>query len=118
MNAYAVAHVQSAQPSPEILDYPQHVDETLAPYGGRFLVHGDTGETREGPFTGNVIVIQFPDRDSANGWYDSPAYQQIRPLRTRNTTGWVILVNGVEDNHHATDILTTDAQTQPTSANR
>ena len=52
-----------------------------------------------------MIVIEFPDRDSASGWYDSPGHQQIRPLRTRNTSGWVILVNGVTDNHSATDVL-------------
>ena len=60
---------------------------------------------REGDFDGNVIVIEFPDRKSARGWYDSGAYQWILPLRIRNTTGWVILVDGVTADHRARDIL-------------
>ncbi|SRR5579884_776560 len=105
MKAYAVAHVQSARPSAEIVQYLQQIDQTLAPFEGRFLVHGDAGEVREGTFTGNLIVIEFPDRESADGWYESDAYQRILPLRTRNTTGWVIVVDGVEADHRATDIL-------------
>lgn len=107
MKAYAIAHVQSARSSPEIAEYLSRIDSTLAPFGGRFLVHGDPGEVREGDFAGNVIVIEFPSRQDARGWYESAEYQQILPLRTRNTTGWVILVDGVEANHRATDILAT-----------
>ena len=33
------------------------------------------------------MVIGFPDPDAARAWYDSPAYQEILPLRTRNSTG-------------------------------
>jgi uncharacterized protein (DUF1330 family) len=105
VKAYAVAHVQSAQPGPEIVEYLQRIDGTLAPFGGRFLVHGDPGEVREGGFVGNVIVVEFPDRASASGWYESEAYQRILPLRTRNTSGWMILVDGVASDHLATDIL-------------
>ena len=32
-----------------------------------------------------MVVIEFPDRDHALEWYDSPAYQAILPLRTENT---------------------------------
>ena len=109
MTAYAIAHVQSAQPGPEIVEYLSGIDSTLAPFDGRFLIHGDPGEVREGEFLGNVIVIEFPSRENAEGWYESTDYQQILPLRTRNTTGWLILVDGVEADHRATDILATES---------
>ncbi len=105
METYAIAHVTSARPGPDIVRYLSAVDSTLEPFGGRFLVHGDSGSVLEGDFVGNVIVIAFPSRAQAEGWYESPEYQQILPLRTRNTTGWVILVGGVADGHRATDIL-------------
>lgn len=105
MQAYAIAHVQSAQPGPEIVEYLSRIDSTLAPFAGRFLVHGDPGEIREGDFVGNVIIIGFPSRENAKGWYESAEYQQILPLRARNTTGWLILVDGVDAGHRATDIL-------------
>ncbi len=79
---------------------------TLAPYGGRFLIHGDPADVREGEFTGDLIAIEFPDRDRAEGWYASAAYRDIKPLRTRNSEGWVILIDGVPREHRAIDILT------------
>ena len=105
MKAYAIAHVQSAQPGPQIVEYLTRIDATLAPFDGQFLVHGDPGDVREGDFVGNVIVIEFPTRRNARAWYESAEYQQILPLRTRNTTGWLILVDGVGSDHVATDIL-------------
>ena len=105
MSAYAVAHIQSVTMGPDIVEYLQGIDATLAPYGGRFLVHGDPADVREGDFSGDVIVIEFPDRDHVVGWYESSAYQEIVDLRTESTTGWVVLVDGVPADHRATDIL-------------
>ena len=105
MKAYAIAHVQSAQPGPEIVEYLSRIDATFAPFDGRFLIHGDPAEIREGDFVGDLIVIEFPNRENANSWYESADYQQILPLRTRNTTGWVVLVDGVDANHRSVDIL-------------
>ena len=105
MSAYAIAHVHSITVGPDIVEYLQGIDATLAPYGGRFLVHGDPADVREGDFSGDVIVIEFPDRDHAAGWYESRAYREIVELRTENTTGWVVLIEGVPADHRATDIL-------------
>lgn len=43
---------------------------------------------------GGVVVISFPDKAAAHGWYDSDAYQELIPLRTRNLDGEVIFVEG------------------------
>jgi uncharacterized protein (DUF1330 family) len=90
---------------PEIVAYLQKIDETLAPFGGRFLIHGGPAEQLEGTWTGDLIVVEFPDKDSARAWYASPAYQDILPLRTEHSKGDVILVEGVPHDHRATDIL-------------
>jgi uncharacterized protein (DUF1330 family) len=105
MSAYAVAHVQAITVGPDIVEYLRRIDATLAPYGGRFLVHGDRADVREGDFSGDLIVIEFPDRDHAAGWYESRAYGEIVDLRTENSTGWVVLIDGVPSEHRATDIL-------------
>lgn len=59
----------------------------------------------EGDWRGDLIIVAFPDRQLASAWYASAAYQQILPLRTDNSEGDVILVNGVDAEHRATDIL-------------
>jgi len=41
MTAYAIANIQSITIGPAIVEYLERIDATLAPYGGRFLIHGD-----------------------------------------------------------------------------
>ena len=105
MSSFAVAHLRSITMGPDVADYLARIDATLEPYSGRFLVHGSTVETLEGTWTGDLVVVEFPDRDRARAWYASPAYQQIVRLRTDNSDGSVILVDGVTEPHRATDIL-------------
>ena len=105
MTTYAVAHMQTVQMGPAIVEYLERIDATLAPFEGRFVVHGATPDVLEGEFPGHLIVIAFPSREQADGWYASPAYREILPLRLENSTGPVILVDGVEADHLATDVL-------------
>ena len=105
MTAYAVAHLQSVRAGPDIVEYLQRIDATLEPYGGRFVVHGGDPDVREGEWPGDLIVIEFPDRETAIRWYESPAYQEILPLRTDNSDGTAIIVDGVGPDHRATDVL-------------
>jgi uncharacterized protein (DUF1330 family) len=105
MTTYAVAHVQTVDIGPAIVEYLQRIDATLAPYEGRFVVHGATPDVLEGEFPGHLIVIAFPTREQAEGWYGSPAYREILPLRLEHSTGAAFLVAGVGADHRATDIL-------------
>lgn len=105
MSAYAVGHLSEVSMGSDIVEYLQRIDATLDPFGGQFLVHGATPEVLEGEFPGDLIVIEFPDREHAHAWYDSAAYQEILPLRTDNAEGDVIIVDGVSEKHSATDIL-------------
>ena len=106
MTAYAVAHLRDVEMGPDIVAYLEAIDATLAPFGGRFVIHGGGDkEELEGAWPGDLIVIGFPDRNAARAWYASPAYQAILPLRTRNSRGDAILIDGVDDDHRATDIL-------------
>ena len=72
MTAYAVAHLRKVALGPAIIAYLEQIDATLAPFGGRFLVHGGTKTQLEGSWPGDLIVIGFPDRAAALGWYDPP----------------------------------------------
>lgn len=42
-------------------------------------------------FTG---VIEFPTAEAAYSWYTSPAYQEIVPLRVRNTKSRIVIFEG------------------------
>jgi uncharacterized protein (DUF1330 family) len=103
--AYGVALLEDVRMGPPIVEYLERIDTTLAPYGGRFIVHGATPAVLEGASPGTMVVIEFPDHDHAVEWYESPAYQAILPLRTENTTSTVFIVDGVGADHRATDVL-------------
>jgi uncharacterized protein (DUF1330 family) len=100
-SAYAVAHLRTVDQNAEIVDYLRRIDATLDPFGGRFVVHGTLPEVLEGEWPGFLVVIGFPDLDAARAWYDSPAYQEILPLRTRNSDGVTLLVDGVPEGYRA-----------------
>ncbi|WP_282702864.1 DUF1330 domain-containing protein [Streptomyces sp. CC219B] len=99
MTAYAIAHLRDAAPHPEIAEYIERITATFEPYGGRFLVHGRQHETKEGNWPGSVVVITFPGLTEARAWWNSPAYQEIAPLRTRHIEGDIILVEGVDEDY-------------------
>lgn len=103
--AYAVGLFRPAAADHEIETYLARIDATLAPFGGRFLVHGGTPEMLEGQWTSDLVIIRFAGMQAARGWYASPAYQEILPLRMAWVQGVVALVEGVSNGHLAADIL-------------
>lgn len=105
MPAYAIGHLRDVAMGPGIVEYLERIDATLAPFGGRFIIHGARPEVLEGPWAGDLIVIAFPDLEQARAWYDSPAYREILPLRRDNADGEILLIDGVPEDHVATDVL-------------
>ncbi|MBV6699405.1 DUF1330 domain-containing protein [Kitasatospora aureofaciens] len=105
MTAYAIAHVHSVEFGPDIVEYLERIDATLAPFGGRFLVHGGEVEVVEGGWGQDLIVIEFPDHERVRAWYDSPAYREILPLRTRHMAADVVFARGVPQGYRGSDAL-------------
>jgi uncharacterized protein (DUF1330 family) len=105
MTSYAIGHLRNINMGSDIVAYLETIDATLAPFQGRFIIHGGEKEQLEGTFPGDLIVIAFPDRQAASAWYASPAYQAILSKRTGNSQGDVFLIDGVDGDHHAADIL-------------
>ena len=104
MTAYALAHLRRAETvHPAVLEYMSQVQATLDPFGGRFLVHGGEIDVREGDWPGDVVLVEFPDLERARAWYDSPAYQEILPLRADHLAGELVLVDGVAPGHSAAE---------------
>lgn len=105
MICYAVGLLHDVRMGPDIAAYLEGIDATLAPFGGRFVIHGGPVEALEGPCDRDLIVISFPEGTAARAWYASPAYRALLPLRRRNAEGDVFLIDGVDGTHRATDIL-------------
>ena len=105
--AYGIALLRDINMGPAIVEYLERIDATLAPYGGRFIVHGAPPTVKEGDSPADaVVILEFPDRARAEEWYASEPYQEILALRTDNSSGPVFIVDGVKKGHRATDVLT------------
>ena len=105
MTTYAVAHLRNVRMSPEIIEYLKSIDDTLALFNGRSIIHGGVKQELEGHFADDLIVLALPDRRSANDWYRSDAYQAILAKRLSTSEGEIFLIDGVDKTHRATDIL-------------
>jgi uncharacterized protein (DUF1330 family) len=96
MSTYLINHLRipGGVPNDEALSYLEQVEETVAPFGGRWLANGEATSV-EGAWPGLVVLMEFPDRSAAEKWYTSPAYQKIKPLRLNNAISDIVLVDGV-----------------------
>jgi uncharacterized protein (DUF1330 family) len=75
--------------------YASQVPQTIAAFGGKYLVRGGHATQLEGQAQGERnVVIEFPSREIAEAWYNSDAYQAIIGHRTNNSTGALALVDG------------------------
>ena len=77
-------------------EYRKLVPETLTPFGGRFVARGGALTVLEGEWPhSRLVVIEFPSRAAAEGWYRSPEYQEIIGLRHKSSVGNLIIADGV-----------------------
>lgn len=68
----------------------------FAPHDGRVLSASDAPEVIEGTWSRTrSVIVEFPDREAAMRWYDSPAYQAILPHRLGSSTADIILVDAL-----------------------
>lgn len=73
--------------------YSAEVGETVVAFGGRRILMGGPAAPVEGDAPeGLMVVLEFPDRSTAEAWYNSPAYQAILGHRLASTTGCAYLV--------------------------
>ncbi len=75
--------------------YAEQVGKLVAEYGGRYLAAAVAPEVVEGdPDLTSVVLIEFPDADSARAWYQSPAYRPLKELRHRAVRNNAVLIDG------------------------
>jgi len=78
--------------------YAEETPKTLAPFNGQNLVRAGGGkiQTAEGEAPkGYIVVIAFDSLEKARGWYYSPAYEAIKPIRQNSMKSRILIVEGV-----------------------
>ncbi|HUC71390.1 MAG TPA: DUF1330 domain-containing protein [Stellaceae bacterium] len=94
MPAYVIADVQVTDPA-GYEPYRPLAGASIARFGGRFVVRGGKADLFEGaPVPERIVVIEFPDAETARRWYYSDEYQKAMKIRQAHSTARVILVEG------------------------
>ena len=75
--------------------YPPLARPMLAAHGAEVLAVDRDSEVLEGRAGHNTVVIRFPSKEAARAFYDSPEYREIVALRTDNSDGFLVLIEGV-----------------------
>jgi uncharacterized protein (DUF1330 family) len=97
MKAYVIAAETVNDPAMFEL-YRKQVPATLVPFGGQFVVRGANLTLLEGEWPHpRLVIIEFPSRAAAEGWYKSVQYREIISLRLKSSAGNLIMVDGFAD---------------------
>jgi uncharacterized protein (DUF1330 family) len=95
--AYVISEVD-AMDLAGLQKYGEKVGDTLAPFNGhyRFLVGGGAKiQALDGEPPKGIVVLAFDSAEKAREWYDSPAYEAIKPIRLSATKGRMFIVEGL-----------------------
>lgn len=96
MAAYMIAHVKKIHDPDAYAEYRKMVPASVEKFGGRFIVRGGAVEVAEGDWQpGRLVVIEFPDVETAKAWLSSDEYAPARKLRMDNSDADLIVVEGV-----------------------
>jgi uncharacterized protein (DUF1330 family) len=91
-----VAFVDVSDEQHHAQDYVPPVLELVNQYGGRLLCAADTVEMKEGIWPkGRTVLIEFPDMETAESWYNSDEYRPLLEIRGSFAESILALVPGV-----------------------
>lgn len=95
---YVVVTITRIKDLEAFRDYAAKVTPMIEKHGGRYVAVDKAPEVRSGewPFARTVIVA-YPNMAAARGWYDSPEYQQIIPIRQRAIEANIVMVRDPEE---------------------
>jgi uncharacterized protein (DUF1330 family) len=90
---YLFDNVEVSDPEALGRYFPQ-ASKLVAEHGGRYLAVDAVPEVVEGdPGLTSVVLMEFPDADSARAWYESDAYRPVRAIRHRAARNNAVLIN-------------------------
>ena len=95
MPAYIIVETEISDPE-QYEQYKAAAPAALAAYGGRYVARGGETAVLEGDWEpARLVVLEFPDLESAKRFYDSPEYGEARKLREGAAELNMVVVEGL-----------------------
>jgi uncharacterized protein (DUF1330 family) len=96
MPAYMIITAKIADRDAFIARYGKAAAELVARFGGRYVLRAPGAELLEGSFgeRASVVISEWPDREAARRFWNSPEYADVKTLRDGLAECQVLLVDG------------------------
>lgn len=94
MSAYVIVDIEVNDPE-GYEEYKKLAQDSVAAYGGRYIVRGGSKEILEGSWMPRrFVILEFPDVATAKAWWASPEYAAGKALRQRCADTNMLVVDG------------------------
>jgi uncharacterized protein (DUF1330 family) len=94
MAVYMLIDVEVQDPD-TYAEYLRRIPETVAQYGGRYVVRGGPIIPLTGDWTPErIVIVEFPTFEQMWTWNSSPEYRELAPLRLRSTKTRAVALEG------------------------
>ena len=96
MSAYLIVDTQIKNPE-QYEQYKALARPIAEQYGGIYRARGGEMDVLETDLwtPTRIVIIEFPDMDSARAFANSPEYAPVKPLRTDNAKCTLAIVDGL-----------------------
>ena len=105
MAAYLIVHRREITDPEQLKAYADGVQETINKFGGTVVVRADSFKVLEGEWHSGqkandrmperVTIIEFPDMQRLNAWYNSDEYARLKLIRQNSAVSDVVAVEGI-----------------------
>ncbi len=80
MKGYWVCIYEKINNAEKLKDYAIKAKPAVEKFSGKFLVRGGKNRTNEGVYSSRIVVVEFPDYNTALKCYDSDDYQKAHDI--------------------------------------
>lgn len=100
MPAYMIVTAKIADRDAFINGYGAAAGKLVAQFGGRYVLRGPGAELLEGGFGdgASMVISEWPDKDAAKAFWNSPEYAEARKLRDGVADCQVLLIEAATIN--------------------
>jgi uncharacterized protein (DUF1330 family) len=96
MKSYVVFYVEGITDQERLKAYQVAAHPSVSAFGGRVISAYGRQEVVEGHEIRGIVLIQFPDYQSAADWYHSPDYQAAKQIRHGAVNCHTVIFEGRE----------------------
>jgi uncharacterized protein (DUF1330 family) len=96
MATYLIADTLLDNPE-QYEEYKRRAKPLVEQYGGEYLARGGQLTLKETDLWSptRLVLIRFPDAESAARFYDSPEYQAILPISRQSARRTIVMLEGM-----------------------